>query len=64
MPPAVTVNHVMISPANICQFYPEYECQGEPGFDYVFPQEAFVEHLATLKGKPELAGYEQLIPDH
>ncbi len=64
VPAAVTVNHVVISPANICQFYPEYECQGEPGFDYVFPQEAFVEHLATLKDKPELAGYEQLIPDH
>ena len=64
VPPAISVNHVMVPPANICQFYPEYECQGEPGFDYVFPQEAFVEHLATLKGKPELAGYEQLIPDH
>ena len=64
VPPAVSVNHVMVHPANICQFYPEYECQGEPGFDYVFPQEAFVAHLATLKGKPELAGYEQLIPDH
>ena len=54
----------MIHPANICQFYPEYECQGEQGFDYVFPQAAFVEHLATLRDKPELAGYEQLIPDH
>ena len=64
VPAAVTVNHVMISPANICQFYPEYECQGEPGFDFVFPQEAFVAHLATLRDKPELAGYEQLIPDH
>ena len=63
-PPAVTVNHVMISPANICQFYPEYECQGEPEFDYVFPQAAFVEHLATLRDKPELVSYEQLIPDH
>lgn len=64
VPPAVTINHVMISPANICQFYPEYACQGEPGFAYVFPQAAFVAHLATLKDKPELAGYEQLIPDH
>ena len=64
VPAAVTVNHVMISPANICQFYPEYEREDEPDFDFVFPQEAFVEHLATLKDNPELADYEQLIPDH
>ncbi len=63
-PPAVSVEHVMITPANICQYYPDYECQGAPGFDYLLPQEAFVQHLRTLKDKPELADYRQLIPDH
>ena len=63
-PPAVSVNHVMITPANICQYYPEYECQGESGFDYAFPQQAFIQHLATLQDRPELADYRQLIPDH
>ena len=63
-PPAVSVNHVMITPANICQYYPEYQCQGEPDFAYAFPQQAFVQHLAILQDRPELADYRQLIPDH
>ena len=63
-PLAVSVAHVMVTPANICQFYPEYECQGSPSFDYVFPQEAFIAHLQTLQDDPELADYRQLIPDH
>ncbi len=63
-PLAVSVAHVMVTPANICQFYPEYECQGSPGFDYIFPQEAFIAHLQTLQDDPELADYRQLIPDH
>lgn len=63
-PAAVAVAHVMVTPANICQYYPEYECQGTSGFDYVFPQQAFVQHLQTLQNDPELAEYRQLIPDH
>jgi ribose transport system substrate-binding protein len=63
-PLAVSVAHVMVTPANICQFYPEYECQGSPGFDYIFPQEAFIAHLQTLQDDLELADYRQLIPDH
>ena len=31
VPPAVAVNHVMISPANICQFYPECESVTDSG---------------------------------
>jgi ribose transport system substrate-binding protein len=64
VPQAVAVRHVMITPANICEFYPEYECEDAPGFDYVFPQKAFVQHLAMLKDDPALADYRQLIPDH
>ena len=62
LPPAVTVQHVMVTPASICEYYPDYACTGEDAFDYVFPQEAFVDHLAALREKPELADYRQLIP--
>ena len=63
LPPAVTVNHLMVTPANICQFYSEHECKGEPPIAYTFPQETFAAHLAALKKQPELADYQQLIPD-
>ena len=63
VPPAVAVQHVIVTPANICEYYPQYECQGTPSFDYVFPQKAFVRHLANLQDDPNLADYRQLIPD-
>jgi ribose transport system substrate-binding protein len=64
LPPAVLVRHLMVTRANICQYYPDYPCQEQGlGFSYAFPQEAFVRHLAGLKGKPDLAGYETLIPE-
>ncbi|MBI2502179.1 MAG: substrate-binding domain-containing protein [Candidatus Latescibacteria bacterium] len=63
LPPAVLVEHLMVTRANVCQYYPDFPCQEQgPGFAYVFPQEAFARHLARLKGKPELAGYQTLIP--
>jgi ribose transport system substrate-binding protein len=63
LPPAVLVEHLMVTRANICQYYPDFPCQEQgPGFAYLFPQEAFVRHLAGLKGQAELAGYETLIP--
>ncbi|MCC7261380.1 MAG: substrate-binding domain-containing protein [Candidatus Latescibacteria bacterium] len=63
LPPAVLVEHLMVTRANICQYYPDFPCQEQgPGFAYLFPQEAFGRHLAGLKGKAELAGYETLIP--
>ncbi len=62
LPPAVLVEHLMVTRANICQYYPEFPCQPQAVFPYAFPQEAFGRHLAGLKGKPELSGYETLIP--
>lgn len=65
LPPAVLVNHVMVNKANLCTYYPQAECQeGAAGsdFEYVFPQEAYAAHLASLRQDPELAGYETLIP--
>jgi ribose transport system substrate-binding protein len=63
LPPAVLVEHLMVTRANICQYYPAFSCKEEgKGFPYTFPQEAFARHLTGLKGRPELAGYETLIP--
>ena len=62
IPPAVLVNHVMITKANVCEYYPDFAC-GEPtGFEYTFPQEAFEAHLQSLQGQEALKGYETLIP--
>jgi ribose transport system substrate-binding protein len=62
IPPAVLVNHVMITKANVCEYYPDFKC-GEPtDFEYAFPQEAFEAHLQSLQGQEALKGYETLIP--
>ncbi len=63
LPPAVLVEHAMVTRANVCQYYPEFPCaSGVPEILYTFPQDAFLRHLASLKDNPELAGYETLIP--
>lgn len=62
IPPAVLVNHVMITKANVCEFYADYKCGEAAGFEYKFPQAAFEAHLASLKGLESLKGYETLIP--
>jgi len=61
--PAVAVEHAMVTPANICEYYPDHECQGKPAFEYTFPQKAFIAHLKSLNDRPELADYKQLIPN-
>ena len=63
VPPAVLVKHVFVTPANICQYYPEYPCVDEGVPAYEFPAKAFAEYLQGLKGDPELAEYRELIPD-
>lgn len=63
VPPAVLVNHVMVTKANICEYY-DVECAEGPGFEYEFPQQAFEAHLESLRGDPELQGYETLIPSN
>jgi ribose transport system substrate-binding protein len=62
LPPAVLVEHLMVTRANVCQYYPEFPCREQAAVPYLFPQDAFARHLAGLRGKPELAGYEALIP--
>jgi ribose transport system substrate-binding protein len=65
LPPAVLMNHVMISPSNVCEQYPDRACEEDAvSFDYSFPTEAFAVHLASLRDDPDLAGYETLIPSN
>lgn len=62
LPPAVFMTHVVVTKANICNFNDKFECKGEPAFDYTFPQQKFEAYLKSLAGKPELKGYENLVP--
>jgi ribose transport system substrate-binding protein len=62
VPPAVLVQHVLVTPANICQYYPQFKCSDTAGIDYTFPQQAFEAHLAMLNDNPDLQDYRDLIP--
>lgn len=63
LPPAVLMNHVMISPSNVCEYYEARECAEDAvAFDYGFPEDAFKDHVASLREDPDLAGNEDLIP--
>jgi ribose transport system substrate-binding protein len=62
LPPAVLVNHVMVTKGNVCQYYPDIKCTDDKGIDFKFPEEAFAKHLESLRQSPELKGFENLIP--
>lgn len=62
IPPAVLVNHVMVTKGNVCQYYPDFKCTDDKGIDFKFPQEAFAKHLESLRQSPDLKGFENLIP--
>jgi|AP95_1055475.scaffolds.fasta_scaffold14844_3 ribose transport system substrate-binding protein len=64
LPSAFLVQHVFVTPANICKYYPEFPCVDEEALAYEFPAKAFAEHLHSLKANLELAEYRELIPDH
>lgn len=65
LPAAVLMNHVMISPSNVCEYYDTQECAEDAiVFDYSFPDDAFQAHIAALREDPELAGSEDLIPQN
>ncbi len=63
MPDAVLINHVMVTPQNICQFYTDMTCADGDALTFDFPQAAFETHLASLRQDPDLAGVENLIPE-
>ena len=50
LPPAVLMNHVMISPSNVCEYYESRECaEDRVAFEYSFPEDAFKTHVASLR---------------
>ena len=61
-PATVLVNHVMVTKANVCKYYPDEKCTAGGDLDFKFPQAAFEQHLATLRTSPDLKGFENLIP--
>ena len=64
LPPAVLVNHVMVTKENVCKFYSTAPCGAPIGFIYTFPQAAFNAYLKTLRAEKDLADYQTLIPTH
>lgn len=62
LPDAVLINHQMVTPANICEFNPNVECQDVEVIDYMFPEEGFLAHLEALRNDPALADVQNLIP--
>jgi ribose transport system substrate-binding protein len=61
-PATVLVNHVMVTKADICKYYPDLKCSDAKGIEFSFPQQAFEAHLAEIRKSPELKGFENLIP--
>jgi len=62
LPPAVLINHVMVTKQRICKYYPDYKCAAGPALDYKFPQSEFVAYLASLKTDPSLNDVRNLVP--
>jgi ribose transport system substrate-binding protein len=62
VPPATFVTHEIVTKANICKFYPEQPCSGEPT-SYRFPEKEFAAYLADLRQQDWLKGYEALLPN-
>jgi ribose transport system substrate-binding protein len=62
MPPAVLVHHVMITKANVHDYYPDMKSVDVKTIDYKFPQEEFARYLVSLKNDPQLKDFQTLIP--
>ncbi len=62
LPPAVLINHQMITPANICDFNDSIECASVEVISYTFPEDGFKAHLEALRSDPDLADVQNLIP--
>jgi ribose transport system substrate-binding protein len=63
LPPSTVMNHVMVTKANVCDFYSDFKCDPNGAvIDYKFPQEAFEAYVQSLRADPELKDYQALIP--
>jgi ribose transport system substrate-binding protein len=63
LPPSTVMNHVMVTKANVCEFYPTYKCDPAGAvIDYKFPQTAYETYVTSLRADPNLKDYQALIP--
>jgi ribose transport system substrate-binding protein len=62
LPPAVLINHVMMTKQNICKYYDKFACDPGEALAYTFPQAEFEAHLKSLQTKPELKDVQNLVP--
>ncbi len=62
LPPAVLVNHVMVTKGNVCDYYPDFKCSSDKGIDYKFPQASFEKYLVSLHSEADLKDVQDLIP--
>ena len=63
LPEGIFVQHVIVTPTNLCEYYPKWPCQtpqGYPEVKYEFPKEGYNKFLAELREKYK--EYAQLIP--
>lgn len=62
VPPAVLVNHIMVTSGTVCNFYPDVACTDDPEIDFTFRVDAFADHVADQSENPLLADYQDLLP--
>lgn len=62
VPPGVLIQHPMVTPGNICNFYPKYQCvERAPKFQFNFPETAYREFVESLRKDPNLKDYQALL---
>lgn len=62
VPPAVLVEHKMVTSPTICNFYENIECTDDSEVELAFPETAFEWHLKDQLVNPALADVKDLIP--
>jgi ribose transport system substrate-binding protein len=63
LPASVVMNHVMVTKANVCEYYSDFKCEADGAVvDYKFPQAAYETYVQSLRADPDLKDYQALIP--
>ena len=59
----VLMNHVMVSPSNICDYYSDRNCRADDvAAEWSFPQDSFSAHLEEVRADPGMKDVLNLIP--
>jgi ribose transport system substrate-binding protein len=62
VPPAVLIQHTMVTSGTVCNFYPDVACVEGEEIAFEFLDEAFAAHVAEQAENPLLADYQDLLP--